>query len=295
MCLCYLTGNTKALSLLCIFVHLTLSFDLCLTILCCLVACAQGPLVFFRGLTPSLARAGLYGELAYSTANSCHSQPSSSWNRHAAHDALPAAAINSPTISRSPPRHYPPCRRPPAGGLRLGLYEPLKDTLGLTGQSGHSSDAVAKRVVAGSISGGFAAAVANPLELVKVRFLSQTNVSAPLRIGMLEQACCAERACTTSYSLKCGRPPSALRNPGGVLKRLCCCARPHADSLAGRARGLRHGAGSSRREQCRRRAAPQRSRRPGRCRAQGRGRGRGGGGGRDAVGADADRPKHFAN
>ena len=54
------------------------------------------------------------------------------------------------------------------GGLRLGLYEPLKGVVGLHGDGLSDSHRTARRVVAGSLSGGFAAAVANPLDLVKV-------------------------------------------------------------------------------------------------------------------------------
>ena len=70
------------------------------------------------------------------------------------------------------------------GGLRLGLYSPLKDALaGLGGSStvAAGSGMVAAggapppqlsfvgKLLAGSLSGGVAAAITNPTELVKVR------------------------------------------------------------------------------------------------------------------------------
>jgi hypothetical protein len=56
-----------------------------------------------------------------------------------------------------------------AGGLRLGLYEPLKGFVGADGGGAHGSHMLLQRILAGSLSGGFAAAVANPLDLIKVR------------------------------------------------------------------------------------------------------------------------------
>jgi hypothetical protein len=51
------------------------------------------------------------------------------------------------------------------GGLRLGLYSPIKDALGAS----TSKDAWStyKKVAAGMASGGMAAAITNPTELVR--------------------------------------------------------------------------------------------------------------------------------
>jgi hypothetical protein len=52
---------------------------------------------------------------------------------------------------------------PPAAGARLGLYEPIKRLIG-----GDTQPSFVKNVVAGSVSGGLAAVICNPTELVKV-------------------------------------------------------------------------------------------------------------------------------
>ena len=51
----------------------------------------------------------------------------------------------------------------PATGARLGLYEPVKRLIGADAQP-----SFVKNVVAGSASGGLAAVICNPTELVKV-------------------------------------------------------------------------------------------------------------------------------
>ena len=52
------------------------------------------------------------------------------------------------------------------GGLRLGLYTPVKDIMGV----GKENDAwsMYKKVGAGMLSGGLAAAITNPTELVRL-------------------------------------------------------------------------------------------------------------------------------
>ena len=56
-----------------------------------------------------------------------------------------------------------------AGGARLGTYSPIKRALG--GDEEHIS--LLRNLVAGSVSGGFAAAVTNPLDLIKTRLQSK--------------------------------------------------------------------------------------------------------------------------
>ena len=56
-------------------------------------------------------------------------------------------------------------------GIRLGTYSPLKRALG--GDEEHIS--LLRNLVAGSIAGGVAAAVTNPLDLVKTRLQSKDN------------------------------------------------------------------------------------------------------------------------
>eukprot|EP01026_Neomeris_dumetosa_P056076 TRINITY_DN5120_c1_g1_i1.p1 TRINITY_DN5120_c1_g1~~TRINITY_DN5120_c1_g1_i1.p1 ORF type:complete len:281 (-),score=30.58 TRINITY_DN5120_c1_g1_i1:458-1300(-) len=51
------------------------------------------------------------------------------------------------------------------GGLRLGLYTPLKKIVGVDGEQ----SSVLRKLCAGTMSGAIAAAVANPFDLVKTR------------------------------------------------------------------------------------------------------------------------------
>lgn len=57
------------------------------------------------------------------------------------------------------------------GGLRLGLYTPIRDALHTNG----TSASLSTKLVAGSLSGAFAAAVTNPLDLIKTRLQVQEN------------------------------------------------------------------------------------------------------------------------
>lgn len=52
------------------------------------------------------------------------------------------------------------------GGLRLGLYTPIKDLMGAS-QGRNDAWAVYKKVGAGMLSGGLAAGITNPTELVR--------------------------------------------------------------------------------------------------------------------------------
>ncbi|DBA79181.1 hypothetical protein WJX77_010083 [Trebouxia sp. C0004] len=57
------------------------------------------------------------------------------------------------------------------GGVRLGCYTPLKEAMGVTSDN-HS---LVRKIAAGSISGGFAAVITNPLDLIKTRMQSKNN------------------------------------------------------------------------------------------------------------------------
>ena len=50
------------------------------------------------------------------------------------------------------------------GGLRIGLYTPIKDTL-----AGGEKLSMQSKVAAGVLSGGLAQAITNPFELVRVQ------------------------------------------------------------------------------------------------------------------------------
>lgn len=57
------------------------------------------------------------------------------------------------------------------GGLRLGLYSPIKETLASLDPSAKQSGnlSIATKLMAGSLSGGFAACFSSPIDLIKTR------------------------------------------------------------------------------------------------------------------------------
>lgn len=66
------------------------------------------------------------------------------------------------------------------GGLRLGLYAPIRDAIHSSPGAYHSS--LTTKLAAGALSGAIAAAVTNPLDLVKTRLQGQGRVSNPLTL-----------------------------------------------------------------------------------------------------------------
>ncbi len=60
------------------------------------------------------------------------------------------------------------------GGLRIGLYKPLKDVITAEGDS----SSLGIKIVAGMMSGAVAAAVCNPIDLVKTRMQAKGEVVA---------------------------------------------------------------------------------------------------------------------
>jgi solute carrier family 25 (mitochondrial uncoupling protein), member 8/9 len=70
------------------------------------------------------------------------------------------------------------------GGLRLGLYSPIKETLisfdSSAKQSGNLS--IATKLMAGSLSGGFAACFSSPIDLIKTRQMAQGSAGNALGI-----------------------------------------------------------------------------------------------------------------
>ncbi|CAK0781436.1 hypothetical protein CVIRNUC_005373 [Coccomyxa viridis] len=88
------------------------------------------------------------------------------------------------------------------GGIRLGTYSPLKRALG--GDEEHIS--LLRNLVAGSIAGGVAAAVTNPLDLVKTRLQSKDN---PYKtIGQVVSAVMKDEGVAGLWA---GTMPSVLR------------------------------------------------------------------------------------
>ena len=76
------------------------------------------------------------------------------------------------------PEAHEPCSMPSAqtlvsvsSGVRLGCYGPVKEAMGVTSDN----PSLMRKIAAGSISGGVAAGVTNPLDLVKTRMQSKNN------------------------------------------------------------------------------------------------------------------------
>ena len=55
--------------------------------------------------------------------------------------------------------------------MRLGCYGPVKEAMGVTSDN----PSLARKIAAGSVSGGVAAGVTNPLDLIKTRMQSKAN------------------------------------------------------------------------------------------------------------------------
>jgi solute carrier family 25 uncoupling protein 8/9 len=68
------------------------------------------------------------------------------------------------------------------GGLRLGLYSPIKDTLVSLDPSKPPNLSVAGKLVAGSLSGGFAACFSSPIDLIKTRQMAGGGAGNALNI-----------------------------------------------------------------------------------------------------------------
>ena len=58
-----------------------------------------------------------------------------------------------------------------SAGVRLGCYTPLKEALGATKEN----PSLLRNIAAGSVSGGIASAVTNPIDLIKTRMQSKGN------------------------------------------------------------------------------------------------------------------------
>ena len=65
-------------------------------------------------------------------------------------------------------------------GLRMGLYEPTKQLLGATDPSNTS---LGLKVLSGALTGCFGSALANPLDLIKVRMQSATGAAPYASVG----------------------------------------------------------------------------------------------------------------
>ncbi len=65
--------------------------------------------------------------------------------------------------------------RPP--GLRLGMYGPLKTAVGAD-----ADPTLARKILAGSLSGGIATLITNPMELIKTRLQSNSAQGGALAV-----------------------------------------------------------------------------------------------------------------
>ena len=101
------------------------------------------------------------------------------------------------------------------GGLRLGMYTPIKSAMG--GDQKNDAWSFYKKVAAGMTSGGFAAAATNPTELVRAPCGQQVLSAGPQRTEW------APTVMSVSHSTSMqGAPPKAvsgLRHRGNLEHR----------------------------------------------------------------------------
>lgn len=64
-----------------------------------------------------------------------------------------------------------------SAGLRLGMYGPLKTAVGAD-----ADPTLARKILAGSLSGGIATLITNPMELIKTRLQSNSSQGGALAV-----------------------------------------------------------------------------------------------------------------
>lgn len=109
-------------------------------------------------------------------------------------------------------------------GLRLGMYGPLKTAVGAD-----VDPTLAKKILAGSLSGGIATLITNPMELIKTRL--QSNSSQGGAVAVIRNVM-AKDGITGLWK---GTMPSAVR--ARAMSELCCAlfhlpVLPHCFSAA---------------------------------------------------------------
>ncbi|KAJ9520243.1 hypothetical protein QJQ45_030272, partial [Haematococcus lacustris] len=121
------------------------------------------------------------------------------------------------------------------GGARLGLYTPIKSAI----MGGNSSSASFElKVLSGSLSGGLAAAVTSPIELVKTRL----QVTLRAKIWVRVRHMIAAAMCPLTITATAGGPQAAGKTPGaqktsmGVIRAVMA-----ADGVAGLWKGAMPG------------------------------------------------------
>ncbi|KAJ9504815.1 hypothetical protein QJQ45_020724 [Haematococcus lacustris] len=123
------------------------------------------------------------------------------------------------------------------GGARLGLYTPIKSAI----MGGNSSSASFElKVLSGSLSGGLAAAVTSPIELVKTRLQLPCNALLLPCVNAMQRIAAA--MCPLTITATAGGPQAAGKTPGaqktsmGVIRAVMA-----ADGVAGLWKGAMPG------------------------------------------------------
>lgn len=109
-----------------------------------------------------------------------------------------------------------------AAGVRLGCYGPVKEAMGVTSDN----PSLMRKIAAGSLSGGVAAGVTNPLDLIKTRMQSKANPHKTMIAST--RAVLAEGGVKGLWR---GSGPSMV-SPGSSLSAgllLSCAASTHRD------------------------------------------------------------------
>ncbi len=100
------------------------------------------------------------------------------------------------------------------GGLRIGLYEPVKAAVGAAAGGGAAADGLAVKIVAGLASGAIGITIASPTDLVKVRMQSEGRLApgAPRRYPSAFGAYAAIVRAEGVRALWTGLGPNVARN-----------------------------------------------------------------------------------
>ena len=118
------------------------------------------------------------------------------------------------------------------GGVRLGLYGPLRDAMA----NANNHSATHRKVVAGLLSGATAAIIFNPIDLVKVRLMASAGDAAAAPGAALAVAKDVYRSGGLPAFWR-GSLPSALRS--SILTACQCAAYDETKNLVTRVTGLR--------------------------------------------------------
>ena len=121
------------------------------------------------------------------------------------------------------------------GGVRLGLYAPLRDAMSQHSRDGQQC-ATHRKLLAGLLSGATAAALFNPIDLVKVRLMASAGDAAARPGASLAVAADVYRSGGVAAFWR-GSVPSALRS--AILTACQCTAYDETKNLVQRVTGWR--------------------------------------------------------